>query len=419
MISDKIFVFMNISDGYVPVGLLRTDGRDGFFFRYGDKFLERRDRVCLDPASIPLIREEFHSTELFSVFRDAAPDRWGRRILSIMASRHYGEMSEIEILTAMHSDDRIGALAFGPTRERPQSMASWAQHMPPLTQKQELETILNIVIKVEQLSDDRLVDSLRTSLSKDAFLQALASSLSLGGARPKATVHYDEKLWIAKFPKRGDPWNEPQVEYATMLLAGNCGIQVPTMRCLNFASGTVLLVERFDRQYGHPQHMISGFTLNKLREDGYWGSYQLMAENARRFGDVRAGQEIFRRMVFNALCSNRDDHPRNHAFFVSGNNVCMTPAYDIVPSPTFTRKCELALECGREGRAVSIDNLLSDTQPFGVHAAEAENILEDMVAVMEHWEEHFARHGVKDNDLEKLQSRFTLHQEFSSGPSPC
>lgn len=418
MTFEHVYVFVSINGVYTPAGLLRPGGREGFFFRYGNKYLERENSFSLDPATLPLTRDEFYSQGLFNVFRDAAPDRWGRRLLSLMAGRHYGEMSEMEILTSLHSEERVGALAFGPTTEQPQSMAPWAQQIPSLTREQELEAILDIVAEVDQLSDDSLVDSLRQSLPHDVFLQALASSLSLGGARPKASVHHEGTLWIAKFPKRGDPWNEPRVEYATMLLAAKCGIQTPEVRCVSFSNGDVLLVKRFDRAQGQPRHMISGFTLSRLQEDGSWGSYQMMAENARRFGAVDDGEEIFRRMVFNALCSNRDDHPRNHAFFVERKRLCMTPAYDLVPSSVSFSNWELSLACGIEGRVVGIDNLLSDTQPFGLHPAEAEQILEDMCSVVGQWEEHYVQCGVTTKELERLSSRFELCREVTDRPVP-
>lgn len=413
MTSDHVYVFIHRAGAYVPAGLLRAAGT-GYAFRYGNKYLEREGRLSLDPVSLPLGSQEFLSQELFTVFRDAAPDRWGRRLLSIMADRHYGQMPELEILTAVHSDERPGALAFGPTPERPQSMAPWAQQLTPISHTQGLAAVLDIVAKIDRLADDQLVDSLRQSLPRDVFLQALASSLSLGGARPKANVLHEGKLWIAKFPKRGDPWNEPRIEYATMLLARECGIQTPQVQCLAFPAGDVLLVERFDRENGRPRHMLSGFTLSRLQEDGAWGSYQLMAENARRFGAVNDGEEIFRRMVFNALCSNRDDHPRNHAFFVEPDSLCMTPAFDLVPSSVRFNPLELALECGSAGRVATIENLLSETSPFGLRRIEAEEVLEEMCEVASEWEEHFTRCGVTGKDMEKLEARFELCREVAT-----
>ncbi len=409
MIFKDIYVFVQLDGDYIPAGILQQNsvGR-GYSFRYGNKYIQRPNGIALDPITLPLGREEFQSPELFTVFRDAAPDRWGRKVLSIMAQKHYGEMPELEILTALHSEHRMGALAFGASPDKPCSMATWARNeqndfsfMP----MDKLQHVLAIVRAVDAIHDESLVAALQKSLPEDAFLRALASSLSLGGARPKALVSHKGSICIAKFPKHGDPWNEPRIEYATMLLAQRCGITIPKLELHSFPQGDILLLERFDRQYGQAKHVISGFTLNRLAEDGDWGSYQDMAINARRYGAF-CQEELFRRMVFNALCSNRDDHPRNHAFFVEQNRLALSPAYDIVPSAVNIKPLELALRCGKMGREASIENLLSDVKPFGLNVDQARTIVAEMRKITDDWQDHFVGLGVGEKDLNMLKSRF-------------
>jgi serine/threonine-protein kinase HipA len=154
--------------------------------------------------------------------------------------------------------------------------------------------------------------------------------------------------------------------------------------------------------------VISGFTVTGAEEDGDWGSYQNLAEQARRLGDADSGPEIFRRMAFNALCSNRDDHLRNHAFFVSRKAIAMTPAYDLVPSAIRFRQWDLSLRCGLEGRAATRSNILSDVRPFGLSESEATRIWEEMREKAAGWREHFAGHGVTTREMEELRHRFTL-----------
>lgn len=405
--SEQAVVFMSLpGQGYVPAGLLTHEA--DYSFRYGKRYLERPDAIALDPLRLPLTHTRYRSAGLFSALRDASPDRWGRKVLGLMSGRAAGNLSEFEILTAMHHSRRMGALAFGPTPEKPESFASWASGEVFCPPARELERIARLVARIEDASDDEAVQALRASLPGDTLLAALASSLSLGGARPKVQIEMDGALWIAKFSKRGDPWREPVVEHATMTLAAACGVQVAFTRLIEVGGQPVLLVRRFDRDESGARHVLSGFTVAELEEDGDWGSYQGLAESARRLGAGGSGQEIFRRMVFNALCSNRDDHPRNHAFFVSRRGIEMTPAFDLVPASIRFARWELSLECGEEGRLASASNLLSRVVPFGLTPRQAREIWEEMRTICSRWREHFGACGVTAREMEELRHRFTL-----------
>lgn len=406
--SERAVVFIRLSGmDYVPAGLLRHEDR-AYFFRYGRRYLQRPDAIPLDPARMPLADMEFSGRALFSALRDAAPDRWGRKVLGLMAGRAPGTLSEFEVLTAAHHPQRMGALAFGPTPDGPASLAPWATGDAFCMVPEDLGRVAAIVARVDEVEDDEELDAVRSGMPEDAFLAALASSLSLGGARPKAMVTVDGTSCIAKFSKRGDPWREPVVEHATMTLAARCGIMVASTRLMELDGHFVLLVERFDRLSGGSRHVISGFTVTGAEEDGDWGSYQNLAEQARRLGDADSGPEIFRRMAFNALCSNRDDHLRNHAFFVSRKAIAMTPAYDLVPSAIRFRQWNLSLRCGLEGRAATRSNILSDVRPFGLSESEARRIWEEMRETAAGWREHFAGHGVTKREMEELRHRFAL-----------
>ncbi|SFM00519.1 serine/threonine-protein kinase HipA [Desulfomicrobium norvegicum] len=414
--SERAVVFIRLSGmDYVPAGLLRHDDR-AYFFRYGRRYLERPDAIPLDPARMPLADMEFSGSTLFSALRDAAPDRWGRKVLGLMAGRAPGTLSEFEVLTAAHHPQRMGALAFGPTPDGPASLAPWATGDAFCMVPEDLGRVAAIVARVDEVEDDEVFDAVRSGMPEDAFLAALASSLSLGGARPKAMITLDGTSWIAKFSKRGDPWREPVVEHATMTLAARCGITVASTRLMELDGHFVLLVERFDRLSGGSRHVISGFTVTGAEEDGDWGSYQNLAEQARRLGDADSGPEIFRRMAFNVLCSNRDDHLRNHAFFVSRKTIAMTPAYDLVPSAIRFRQWDLSLRCGLEGRAATRSNILSDVRPFGLSESEARRTWEEMWETTAGWREHFAGHGVTKREMEELSQRFALAKAASTGP---
>lgn len=157
----------------------------------------------------------------------------------------------------------------------------------------------------------------------------LLAGTSKGGARHKAVVEDDEGLWIAKFNTPTDRWNHVRIERAMLLLARECSLQTADSRVESVGNRDVLLVKRFDRIKQDSSYrrarMLSALTLLRA-EDSHlsrdkW-SYVLLVEELRRISSQPAQDagELFRRMCFNALISNTDDHPRNHAVIALDTN---------------------------------------------------------------------------------------------------
>jgi len=403
--NHRIEVFMRLPSvrGYVAMGTLWRHEHD-YKYQYADGYLRRDDAIPVDPVTLPLTDIEFSSCVLFSALRDAAADRWGRRVLGCIADIQPDHLDELDVLSAVHQPLRIGALAFGRSPDQPESCAPWAT--PDIIVPHDLRMVANAVAQIDGLDEDASESVSHTS--KDTLLAVLGPSLSLGGARPKALVWMDDESWIAKFSSCEDVWREPVIEHATMTLAAKCGMNVAQTILHEVDEQAILLVKRFDRQNGTPRHFVSAFTVTGLAEDGGWKSYQHLADQARRLGDVESGPEIFRRMVFNALCSNRDDHLRNHAFFVTRDRIVMTPAYDLVPSAIRCKSWNLSLACGLEGRAATKMNLLSSVQPFGLSDLEAGRIWDEMKAVVADWRAHFWDCGVNQAEIDELSHRFVL-----------
>ncbi len=400
-------------DGYVPAGRIRYDAaRESCMFRYGTKYVERSNAIPIDPVELPLnMAGEKHTPpgeRLFTALRDGAPDHWGRKILSFMAEKHVQTLNEFDFLTAGFTENKIGALAFGPNpKSGPMSMASWFDKSGFERATADLDRIAKVVRAVDDAEDDEL-EELRKTLLNDEFMRALAMSPSIGGARPKCLLDCKDGNYIVKFSKSSDVWNEPVIEHATMELARLCGIDVARTFVRPLQSGHALFVKRFDRQSGKLCHFISGYTLGALQETGDWKSYQHLAQEARRYGDPFAGEQLFRRMVFNMLCSNIDDHPRNQAFFVFRNHVRLTPAYDIVPTSWERASYALALRCGSEGKEASLENALSDVAPFGLSQDKASKIVSELLETCALWPKLFANKGVAAKDIERLKGRFRL-----------
>jgi serine/threonine-protein kinase HipA len=159
--------------------------------------------------------------------------------------------------------------------------------------------------------------------------------------------------------------------------------------------------------------MISGLTV--LRADDAasarerW-SYIILAEEMRRVvSDPRAdARELFRRIVFNALISNIDDHPRNHALIAPERSWMLSPAYDLTPAPLVSQdRRDLAMECGDQGRFANAANILSQHARFLLDREEAEKIITGMKEqITKTWEETVLATGASQRDVEAVRSAF-------------
>jgi serine/threonine-protein kinase HipA len=187
----------------------------------------------------------------------------------------------------------------------------------------------------------------------------------------------------------------------------------------------VLLIKRFDREkteQGYTRsRMISGLTLLRAEESAEardrW-SYVLLSEELRRVVKEprRDAPELFRRMIFNALISNLDDHPRNHAFIAKDRDWHLSPAYDLTPSPVIARdRRDLAMDIGDQGRFANAKNLLSQNTRFLLDDAQAKAIVAEMTdKVRASWYDVVRAQGVTEKDAEIIRGAFVypgFHQE--------
>lgn len=372
---------------------------------YGRRYLERRNAVPLDPIGLPLTPQVYETRILggmFGALRDAAPDDWGRRVIQ----RHLPGIDFPEIDYLLQSpDDRAGALGFGLNAQ------------PPAPKRDFNQTV--DLAKLQGMADAVLADEERNPNDPIAAQveELLLIGTSMGGARPKAVVETDGSLWIAKFNCATDRWNNARVEHAMLRLAAACGLSVANSRLQEIGDRDVLLVKRFDREAGEGGYrrarMLSALTLlragDTFSDRDRW-SYPLLAEELRRISARPAedAQELFRRMAFNALISNSDDHPRNHASIALADAWQLSPAYDLTPTaPSSIERRDLALTCGDQGRRASAANLLSQCGRFLLAPEAAAKILDDMEAqVRARWHEVARRGGVSEPDCERIATAF-------------
>jgi serine/threonine-protein kinase HipA len=243
---------------------------------------------------------------------------------------------------------------------------------------------------------------------------------SAGGARPKTTVEHNNNLWLVKFPSAYDKYNMSRIEFVTMKLAKKCGLNVPNIELIKINDHDVFLIQRFDREFDEKQndfyrtHFVSGLTLMNLDEKDYsnW-SYIDLADQMRRWikkpkNDLH---ELFKRITFNGLVSNTDDHPRNHGFLCGTNSYHLSPVYDLVPKPETGTTRYLAMRFGLQGRVFNLENLLSQCDAFDLTADEAKNIFNEMKSIISKWHSFYSAEGLSKNDLDYLTNAFSHWQD--------
>jgi serine/threonine-protein kinase HipA len=372
-------------------------------FVYGRSYLKNPDAVEFDPIELKLSTRTYQTTQLNGVFgalRDAGPDYWGRRVIEKHAGR--AQLGELDYLLES-PDDRAGALGF------------WRHQSPPAPLRKFNQAI--DLEKLQSLAAALIKDEIPSDPQAQQVQDLMLLGTSMGGARPKAVVQDGEGLWIAKFNRDDDRWNNTRVEHAMLRLARECGLHTAESRIETVGTKDVLLVRRFDRERAAKGYtrarMVSGLTLLHADEAPQgrqnW-SYLLLVEELRRVvADAKSdARELFRRICFNALISNLDDHPRNHAILAKEREWKLSPAYDLTPSvPVSIEHRDLAMECGDQGRYANAKNILSQHARFLLSEEEAQRIVNDMKAqVQASWHETLRASGVTENDAEAIRGAF-------------
>jgi len=377
-------------------------------FVYGRSYLANPKAVPIDPVELKLSGETYETVQLNGVFgalRDAGPDFWGRRVIEKHAGKP--QLGEMDYLL-QSPDDRAGALGFGLNQAPPAPLRKFNQTLD--------------LAKLQTLAESLVRDEIPADSQAQQVQDLLLLGTSMGGARPKAVVQDNDGLWLAKFNRPDDRWNNTRVEFAMLQLARKCGMSVAESRIETVGGKDVLLVKRFDREKaarGYTRaRMISGLTVLRSDESAVtrprW-SYVVLVEELRRFVEEpkRDARELFRRMCFNALISNTDDHPRNHAFITREGKWKLSPAFDLTPSPAVSQdRRDLAMECGDLGRFANARNLLSQHVRFLLEKDDAEKIVAEMVDQVRGWYDTVRACGVSENDAEAIRGAF-LYPGFS------
>jgi len=363
--------------------LLLTDGNRKVGLEYAPDWIQHGFALSED---LPLARGVFLPKErdmAAGSVDDARPDRWGERVI-----RNVYRPVRLSVLEYLYfaGDDRFGALGvsramgeYSPCAEGPTAK---------LANLAEMQRSIAAVLANEKL-DERLVRLLRPGVS-------------FGGARPKSLIEIDGDQWVVKFSE-GEEFDTEMVEHATMRLAAQCGIHVADTRALPLPQGHAVAVRRFDRAGDQRLHVISASTV--LRATGSPMGYPELAQSLRRIGRAKTigshQTELFKRMVFNILMDNTDDHEKNHALVRAVDGFYdLSPAYDVVPSVQGLGQQQLRV--GKAEADSSIENALSEVRAFGLTKDAAVELIKQVVKVVDGWAEFFKDHGVRARDMDHL-----------------
>jgi serine/threonine-protein kinase HipA len=416
MVERTVFIHLPGETEAVPAGRLSMIEQgtqvQASTFAYGRRYVARANAVPVDPVALALLPAQNDQDRLppaglalFGALRDATPDAWGRRVIENRLRAPPNGLPESVYLDHA-GPHRAGALD---VRETPTSPAAQSA----LPSALDLQHLLDAAALIEQ------------GQPVPAHLEVFfAGGPSVGGARPKAVITANGHEWIAKFPARGDPFNVPLIEYATLELARQAGLRVPPLRIETLADGRqAMLIQRFDReplQRGIARkHMVSALTLLALPEQASPdSSYAAIADVIGRYGvsgQIAADrEELFARMVFNILVSNDDDHLRNHAFLFDAHSQGwrLSPLYDVVPKPQVAQERVLHLSVGPQGRAARLDNALAGAGRFGLLPPRAAGVIDRILGVLREWRERFESSGVPVVDCDRVATAFRRASEI-------
>lgn len=361
-----------------PVGVLtRWPGAAlSVAFAYARSWLDDPSaRFAIDPG-LPLGEAQLTipARRLPGIFSDTAPDKWGE---ALMVRRAGGRsLDGWDFLVGVADETRMGALRLRDGVDGP-FIAAREPAVPPIHRLREIQDLAR---RFEEDPED-------VSVQQVGMLVAPGSSL--GGARPKANfVEPDGTLWIAKFPSKTDRRDVAAWEHVYARLAGDAGIEVPPTQLLSITGEQrTFATRRFDRTEHGRRLYASALTMTGSMDTSA-ADYIDIADAISRHAApeyVRADlEQFYRRMTFNVLAGNRDDHLRNHGFLRRTEGWRLAPAFDLNPAREMR---EHAIAVNGRTVALTASDVLEVRAFFGLSDAEARSIVREVAAAVSRWRE--------------------------------
>ena len=404
------FVFLATPQEIGILGYEHVRGKDHFVFEYSREWLKKHGGILLsgDLLNVPSLQHPRGNDSVFGFVKDSFPDRWGRllldrreRLIAQSEGRPKRMLTNYDYLIGIEDFTRMGGIRYKSEDSEEYINASEKYLVPPI---ESLRALCDACHEIElaeernELPDQRWLD------------QLIDPGTSLGGARPKANViDTDGKLYVAKFPSKKDLENTELIEHFSHRLAATAGISVAKTRTIKISKDRdLLLSERFDRSSeGKRIHFASAMSLLGL-EDGAGsstGNGYLDIVDFILQGCVNAGKnlrELYRRVAFNVMFGNTDDHFRNHGFLLTSKGWTLSPAYDINPGEK-SYQCLLIDQYTEES---DIKALLSGCNNYMLEEQEASGIIEEVRTAIKDWRKTATALQVPTKILEPYSMRW-------------
>lgn len=407
----------------IPVGSLiyvKQGRRENSAIAYGDAWLAHSARFAIS-ADLPLVSgyqtrkaASAHDSVFHGAIADTTPDAWGRRVIARdHAKRRKREpglaaLTEMDYLLAVDDFSRVGALRLRDAGGRYlQTVDEGRRSTPPLIELERLFLASRAVERGEETTED-----LR-------YLQGKGTSL--GGMRPKCTlVEEDGWLAIGKFPSVGDSRSVTRGEVLALRLAALAGIDAAPARIVQLDDVAVAVIRRFDRdaESGRIPYQSAASLLQASREEDR--SYTEIADAIRSVGHdpLRDLRQLWRRLVFNLLITNVDDHLQNHGFLhVANGQWRLAPGFDLNPFPDKDRESKTWLS-EQDGPVTDVAMLMARSAHFALSQAEALAILAEVYGAVLNWRQLAcgSEIGLKPAELDDFAPAFE-HEQMTAASS--
>ena len=394
------------------IGILsaqQAKGRKAFSFSYNSDWINSEQQLLIDPDIAWYTGQQFPNVkENFGVFLDSMPDTWGRTLMKRRAALSANEQGlpapklyDIDFLLGVHDFSRMGALRFKKDPGGDFLDNDPVSPVPPWASIREL-----------QYGAQLIESNVDTAEVRKWLAMLMAPGSSLGGARPKANIlDEDGQPWIAKFPSKHDTVNKGAWEYLAYRLAVDAGIDMAESR-LEHITGSyhTFFTKRFDRQKQDRIHFASAMTMTGKNEElirDETPSYLDIVEFIQFSGAhvTEDLHQLWKRLIFNILISNTDDHLRNHGFILTPEGWRLSPAFDINPS---IDKEGLALNIDMDKNSLDIDLAKSVGAYFRMEEIEMDSVIEQVRSVVSGWQKLAAEIGIPRGEQMVMTAAFKV-----------
>lgn len=412
--------------------VLLEEGKDVAAFEYDRSFLQ--SGIQVSPLEMPLSHRvysfpalslrSFHG--LPGMLADSLPDRFGNALIDEWLARQGrlpGSMNAVERLCYTGARG-MGALEYfpatGPARSRQTTPVDLAHLVELASRILEKRGNLQTSFGSDELTDQALKDILRVGTSA-------------GGARAKAIIAWNPETeevrsgqvkappgfeyWLLKFDgvsgnrdkeRNDDPQGFGKIEYACYLMARECGIVMSDCRLLHENGRSHFMTRRFDRTGdGRKIHMqslaaMAHYDFNMAGANSYEQALQVCRRIGTPTGSI---EQLYRRMVFNIIARNQDDHVKNIAFLMDRTGVwTLSPAFDMAyshnPDGDWTNRHQMSMNGKRDG--FTLDDFSACARVAGMKRGQGVKILREIQEVVSRWPEYAEIAGVDGRIIRRI-----------------